>query len=140
MRRLAASFSPASSSGAKKDARHLLHDEGVDHLLAFFGAFADGRGGVAPQQRIGPGKGRAHHAVADGLEDLREAKLGNEQAEGMPDGVMLRQHMGSGSGATRDQTHALQIQHGLGYGDARGVEELAQLRLARQTVAHLQRT
>ena len=83
---------------------------------------------------------RAHHSMTDGLEDLREAELGNEQAEGAPALLIFGKNVCSGSGAARNKAHALKVVNSLGDGNAGGVEELAKFGLTRKTVARLERT
>ena len=83
---------------------------------------------------------RAHHPMADGLEDLGQSKFGNQQPEGPAAWPVLSQNMRACTGPSCDQSHALQVVDGFGHGDARSIEQLAQFRLAGKPVAWLQFT
>ena len=141
MRRLTVSFSPISSSGAKNTPATFCAMKDCANCSASFAVSRDGSGCIAPQQRVGACEGRAHHAVADGLEDFGQTQLGNQQAEGAARrrGAAAL-HVGARAGPPCDQVHALQVEDGLGHRDARGVEQLAQFRLAGQAVAGLELT
>ena len=103
---------------SKKDACHLLADEGGEHLFGFPGHFAEGGCGVSPEECIGTGEGGAHHSVADGLEDLREAEFGDKEPKGAALRLMLSEDVSASAGAAGDEAHALEIEDGFGDGDA----------------------
>jgi len=78
-----------------------------------------------------------HHAVADGFKYLRQSELRDEETEGSAAGLVFGHDVRPGAWPARHQTHALQVVHSLGDGDAGCIEEFAQLRFAGKAVARL---
>lgn len=81
------------------------------------------------------GERRAHDALADRLEDLGRAELGDEQAEVIAQGRLGRFDVGAGAGAADDEAIALQALDGFGNGDPRSGKTGAESGLAGQAIA-----
>ena len=91
---------------------------------------------MTPDEGVRLAERRAHHALTDGLEDLGGAEFRDEEAEA--ERMLLRGalHVGSRTGAAGDEVVALQRLDGLGDGDARRAEALAENGLAGEAVAN----
>ena len=130
-------FLSGQLKGSKKDSCDLLHDEGMNHLLGFFCGLTDCGGCVSPQERVGPGKCGAHHAMANGLENFSQSKLGNEEAESATGDLVWSLHVRACAGPPRDQAHSLQVEDRLGNGNSGSGEKVAEFRLTGEPVARL---
>jgi len=76
--------------------------------------------------------------MADGLEDFGEAEFRDEQTEGAALRLMLGEDVSASAGTTSDEAHALEVEDGLGNGDAGGAKKLSEFRLAGEAVASLE--
>src|SRR6185369_1058541 len=90
---------------------------------------------ASPEERVLAREGRGHHALAYGLEDLRLAEVGDQEAEGEGGGGGSRAHVRAGARAAFHEPGALEVAHGAADGDPRGPEPANEVRLAGEAVA-----
>jgi hypothetical protein len=121
---------------------HYVRDTALDVLAAQLpGAILfrrAGAGDAAPQERMRARQRRRHHALADRLEHLGLAEVGNEEAERQRGALRTAPDERAGAGAPLDEAGGLEVTHGPADRDPRRAEEPLQLRLARQPVARRQ--
>jgi hypothetical protein len=127
----------------EEDARHLPVDvmaaelPGALFLGQAFALRAVLAGHAAPDERMLAGERRRHHALADRLEDLRLAEVGDQESEGERGPAVLGADERARAGPPLDESGTLEVPHRAAHGDARGAVLTDEVGLAGEAVAFL---